>query len=38
MNQMPTPKSKKYTGTKVVTGSTSTVRLGKDKRYKPKGK
>jgi hypothetical protein len=31
----PTPASKKYTGTKVVTGSTSTVKTGSDKRFKP---
>lgn len=34
----PTPASKKYTGTKTVTGSTSTVKTGSDKRYKPKKK
>jgi hypothetical protein len=34
----PIPASKKYTGTKVVTGSTSTVKTGSDKRYVAKKK
>lgn len=37
-SNMPTTASKKYTGTKVVTGSTSTVKTGSDKRFKPKKK